>query len=96
MIDIIRYLQKLGIEIQVTDPFADPEEVETKYGLTLLQLNGLKPSQSVIFAVPHNQYIEMGWEGISPLLLKQKDIVLDIKSVLDPSACPKDINLWRV
>jgi len=96
VIDIIHQLQQFGIEIQVTDPLADPEEVKKEYGLTLCPLNELKLSHAVVLAVPHKDYENMNWEDISSLLLENQGVVVDVKSVLDPHTCPKDIGLWKL
>ncbi|QNG60908.1 nucleotide sugar dehydrogenase [Bacillus sp. PAMC26568] len=94
--DMIQQLNQSGAEVQVSDELADPEEVLEEYDLSLYPLNDLQPGNSVIVAVPHQQYKERGWEGVQSLLLNGKGIVLDIKNVLDHTSCPEGITLWRL
>ena len=96
ILDIIKQLQELKIEVQCTDPLADQKVVKEKYQLTLLSLDEIQPADVVILAVPHQQYTGMEWDQISSLLKSQQGIVVDIKSVLDVDACPQNVTLWRL
>ena len=96
VIDMIQQLQDLGITVQITDPLAHADDVEKEYGLTLSSFNDLKPSDAVVFAVPHKSYMDLDWQGIRSLLDNQQGIVIDIKSVLHPKSCPEGITYWRL
>ncbi|MDP3290529.1 MAG: Vi polysaccharide biosynthesis UDP-N-acetylglucosamine C-6 dehydrogenase TviB [Sulfuricurvum sp.] len=78
VIDVIRELQEFGCQIEVSDYWADADEVAHEYGLTLQQ--EMKPDiyDAIILAVAHNDY--------KKLQLKKPDqVVFDIKSILDHS-----------
>ena len=77
-------------------PVSGSEEVKEEYGLKLLSLNELHPADVVILAVPHHQYVSMGWDQIVTLLKSQHGIVVDIKSVLDVDACPSKCNIVEI
>ncbi|WP_139491601.1 nucleotide sugar dehydrogenase [Brevibacillus dissolubilis] len=96
VVDIISELKEFGIDVQVTDALADAEEAQHEYGLTLTPLEELKPAQAVIYAVPHQAYLERGWELIENLLQDGKGIVADVKSVLDVTQAPQNISIWRL
>jgi UDP-N-acetyl-D-glucosamine/UDP-N-acetyl-D-galactosamine dehydrogenase len=96
VIDIIEELEEFGVEIQVTDPYAFPDEVLEEYGLNLVKYENLKPADAVVFAVPHQFYLNKGWEQFNNILKHGKGIVMDIKSSLDKSIIPDNITLWRL
>lgn len=95
VIDVIRELQDYGVEVQVTDAHADSGEAYREYGVELISNEDLLPSDAVVFAVPHDVYIEEGWTQFDRLLKHDKGIVVDIKSKLDKARKPEKIDLWR-
>lgn len=96
VIDVVRELQSFGINVQVHDPLADPEEAEHEYGIRLFKDGDMQPATAVILAVPHDEYIGQGWKAISRYLEIGKGIVYDIKAKLDRVAVPADITLMRL
>jgi UDP-N-acetyl-D-glucosamine/UDP-N-acetyl-D-galactosamine dehydrogenase len=96
VIDVINELQEFGIDVQVTDPYAEKNEAYEEYGIDLININELKPADAVVLAVCHKEYIDAGWEQFNGLLKHRKGIVVDIKSQLDKKSCPNGINLWRL
>lgn len=96
VLDIVRELEKSGVEVQVHDPMALPEEASHEYGITLTGSDKLKPADAVILAVAHDDYVKGGWPLITSLLRREDGAVFDVRSVLDRAAKPKDIELWRL
>ncbi|MDO9412528.1 MAG: nucleotide sugar dehydrogenase [Pseudolabrys sp.] len=96
VIDIAHALTAAGINVQVHDAEALPEEAKHEYDLTLTPLDELKPADAVILAVAHHEYISGGWPYISKLLKGGQGVVLDVKSKLDREQRPKEIYLWRL
>jgi UDP-N-acetyl-D-galactosamine dehydrogenase len=95
VIDIVRELQSFGIVVQVADTMAAPEDAQHEYGITLINLEDLSPSDAVILAVPHRSYREGGWRLLSEMLLNAMGVVVDVKGQLDRNAVPPGIELWR-
>jgi UDP-N-acetyl-D-glucosamine/UDP-N-acetyl-D-galactosamine dehydrogenase len=89
-------LTRAGIDVQVHDPVALPEEAAHEYQVTLTPLDKLKPADAVIFAVAHKEYVSGGWPLITKLLKGGQGVVLDVKSKLDRAQRPKEIDLWRL
>ncbi|OAV65755.1 UDP-glucose 6-dehydrogenase tuaD [Bacteroidales bacterium Barb6XT] len=58
VIDIIRELKDYGMEADITDPYASPEETEREYGLQLTETVGSN-YDAVIVAVAHKQYTDL-------------------------------------
>lgn len=75
VIDVIRELQEFGCEVDVTDCWADAEEVKHEYGLDLKDVTEFSSYDAVVLAVAHDRYktIELN---------KNNQVVYDIKSVL--------------
>jgi len=96
VIDIVRELEEFGVEVQVTDAYADAEEALREYNVDLIPYEKLKSSEAVVYAVPHDAYLNKGWEVFDHLLKHGKGIVVDVKSKLDQNARPENIQLWRL
>ncbi len=94
--DIIDELNEYGINVQVTDPEADPEEAVHEYGIQLVAEDALKPADAVIFAVPHRTYVERNWSLISSLLSNANGTVYDVKGKLPRESKPEEISLLRL
>jgi len=96
VLDIIRELQSYGIQVQVNDVNANPQEVMAIYGVDLLDHEQLLPAQAVILAVCHSEYLERGWSLVAGLLEQGKGFVFDVQRVLDRLSVPVDIVLERL
>jgi len=97
VIDIVRELLNYGITVQVFDPLADIQEIKKEYGIDLLTSEDeLQPAHAVLFAVPHQYFVEKDWSYMAGLLKNKRGIILDIKAKLDRSKVPERIKLWRL
>ena len=95
VIDIARELQRIGVDVQLTDPLASSDEVMREYGIRLTPIASLRPADAIVFAVAHKEYVAGGWPLIAKMLKDGEGIVLDIKAKLDRIKKPKGIDLWR-
>lgn len=98
VVDLVRELEKFGARVQVHDPLADPSDVADEYGITLVPLTEAARSDVAVLAVPHQQFFQDGdaWPIVSSLLKDGKGLVADISAILNRSACPSGISLWRL
>ena len=97
VVDIVRELQSFGATVAVHDPLADPKAARAEYGITLhADLQQLSPADAVILAVAHDSYRSAGWPLLAGLLAGGRGLVMDVKGVLDPRACPNGVTLWRL
>jgi UDP-N-acetyl-D-glucosamine/UDP-N-acetyl-D-galactosamine dehydrogenase len=96
VVDIVRELESFGLQVQVHDPLANPEDAKHEYGLTITEFDGLRSADAVILAVAHGSYIEDGWPLIQKLLIGGSGLVFDVKMKLDRSSKPEGIELWRL
>lgn len=93
--DIIETLHDFGVQVQVHDPHADPEEFFEEYGVKLTNHSDLKQTQGYILAVKHKKYMEEGWDLIEKLSKDKKVFVYDLKSILPRDQKPENIILKR-
>jgi len=80
VIDVIRELQDFGCDVQVSDYWANKEEVKREYNLDLIHSSELNTNNysAVILAVAHDKYKELSLDN-------QEQVIFDIKSVLNSS-----------
>ncbi|MEA2049033.1 MAG: nucleotide sugar dehydrogenase [Campylobacterota bacterium] len=76
VIDVIRELQEFGCNIDVTDYWADKDEVKHEYNLALQEDINYDDYDAVVMAVSHDQYRSVQLDN-------KKQVVYDIKSILD-------------
>ena len=76
VIDVIRELQDFGCDIDVTDYWADKDEVKHEYNLNLKENINYDDYEAVIMAVSHDKYKTIELDN-------KKQVVYDIKSILD-------------
>jgi UDP-N-acetyl-D-galactosamine dehydrogenase len=86
VVDVIEELKDFGCEVDIYDPWADPEEVKCEYGLELLsQLSTTDINTStnsydaIVLAVAHNEFKTLD------LSTNKRQIVYDIKAIIDRS-----------
>jgi UDP-N-acetyl-D-glucosamine/UDP-N-acetyl-D-galactosamine dehydrogenase len=81
VIDIIRHLQSYHVEVDIYDPWANPEEVYEEYGVKTVQELPASQSQynAVVLAVAHKQF---SYETIKKLC-SDSCILFDVKAHLN-------------
>ena len=95
--EIIKELKAYGIEPQVHDPLALPEEAKHEYGVDLMKWEDLKPAAAVIVAVGHEKYASMTPKDFDALMNGGGRIILDIKSIYDREALKAaGFTVWRL
>ena len=95
IINVINELDKLGIDITVSDYFADENQVKKIYGIDLKNdYDG--QYDAVIIAVAHDRYKEITYEQLVNLS-KNKPIVIDLKSILSEDIRKNEnISYWSL
>lgn len=87
--DIINKLQTYGIEIHVYDPIANSSDVESEYGVKLIDKKEIKNADSIIFAVDHDQFKEIDCDVIKSMYKPiyygedRKFVLLDVKGLFN-------------
>lgn len=81
VIDIVKELEQYNVQVDVFDPWIDPEEADHEYGIKPVAAPLMCGYEAVIIAVAHNQFREMGGEGIRAFG-KPNHVLYDLKYVL--------------
>ncbi len=76
VIDVIRELQEFGCNVDVSDYWADKEEVQREYSLELKADANVDDYDAVVLAVAHNKYKNIKLDN-------ENQVVFDIKSILE-------------
>jgi len=80
VIDIYTELKQFGLQIDVFDPHAAPNEVHEEYGVSLIKSPNSKYYDAVVLAVAHKEFLSLDIQS----LCKGKDsVIFDTKSFLD-------------
>lgn len=96
VIDIINELVDYGIDVQVCDPLADPQEALHEYGIKLVPFSELKPAAALVAAVAHREYRELT-VGSLRSLTNGTPLLVDVKGVYDRKDCvDAGIRVWRL
>lgn len=82
VIDIIAELEDYGVEVDVYDPWVDPQEAEAEYGLALKSLSELGQYEGIVLAVAHQRFQEEFADGFEKYK-KPGGVVYDVKSTWD-------------
>lgn len=83
VIDLISELKKWSVNVIVTDPWADPEEVLREYGIELGKIDLTHQVDSLLVAVEHNQFKELKLTELRSVCRTEKPVLADIKSLYD-------------
>ncbi|HEY0563980.1 MAG TPA: nucleotide sugar dehydrogenase, partial [Terriglobales bacterium] len=96
VIDIITELREFGLEVQVHDPLADPDEVRHEYGIELTRYEDLKPADAVLVAVAHKEFRKLCPDCIKKLS-RQNPVLVDVKCIYNPEQVREaGLHLWRL
>lgn len=96
VMDIIRELREFGVQVQVTDPLADPEEARHEYGVTLVPWAQLKSADALVTAVAHADYRKLKPADLLRLL-HDRPVLIDVKGMYSSTALTAaGIRTWRL
>ncbi|WP_026840911.1 nucleotide sugar dehydrogenase [Citrifermentans bremense] len=82
VIDIVKELKDYGMQVQVCDPMADPEETLHEYGVRLTPRAQLKPAVAVVAAVAHTEFASLAAPELLALM-GPNPVLIDVKSMFD-------------
>ena len=78
VIDILRELIAMEIDVDVYDPWADADEVEHEYGVRLIDEPQTGVYDAALIAVAHRQFKDMGSKAVRRLC-KSTGLIYDVK-----------------
>jgi UDP-N-acetyl-D-glucosamine/UDP-N-acetyl-D-galactosamine dehydrogenase len=84
VIDLRLELQEYGIEVDIFDPWSEPEEAHSKYGLITSDIPKENEYDGIIVAVSHQEFRQMGPNRVRAYG-KAKHVLYDIKHLFQAS-----------
>ena len=84
VIDVITALQDYGLDVDVTDPCAEAQDVEHQHGIPLVSQPGAGVYDGIILAVPHEAFTQSTPDKIRALG-KATHVFFDLKSIFPVS-----------
>ena len=98
--DIIKHLNRFGIEPVIVDPWASERDAISEYGVRLTSLEDAKNADCVIVAVAHDAFRELSLEDIKKLYKESSDgekVLIDVKGLFKVSELNSSgIKWWRL
>ena len=82
--DIVKQLNKYGIEPVVVDPWASQHDAMNEYGIKLTSIDDIDEVDCVIVAVAHNEFKALGMEKIKSFFKNVPDaekVLIDVKGI---------------
>lgn len=95
VVELYNALLEYGISPRVSDPLADPIEIESEFGIQLESHNDWRDLDAVVFAVPHQQYANQ-IVMLAETLTRSGSAVIDLKSIIDPQMLRQDLSYWSL
>ncbi len=90
VVDVIAELETFGVKVDVYDPWAEPDEAQSQYGIDLVTTPKEASYDAVLMAVAHREFREAGAKAVRSLG-KPDHVLYDIKYLF--SADESDIRL---
>lgn len=84
--DMITEFQQWGVQVIVADPWADAQEVQEEYGVSLSNITAENSVDALVIAVGHNEFRAMSVEQLKALVCSEKPVLADVKSLFDREA----------
>lgn len=82
VVDIYHELKQFGVAVDVYDPWADRDEVQHEYGISIInQLEDQTAYQAIIVAVSHDEFKTFDFESVR----NNNGVIFDTKGCLDRS-----------
>lgn len=95
--DIIKQLNSYGINPYVVDPWASERDAINEYGVTLSSIEDVTFADCVIVAVAHNEFKDLGLDGIKNLFKSCPDdskVIIDVKGIFKVDELKASGMLW--
>ncbi len=82
VVDIVEALQGYNTQVDVFDPWVDVAEAQHEYGLTPIAQPEQGAYDAIVLAVGHDQFRQLGGDGVRAFGKSSGSVVFDVKYVL--------------
>ncbi|WP_116106177.1 nucleotide sugar dehydrogenase [Lewinella sp. IMCC34191] len=94
VVDVVRELMEFGVNVQIHDPHANPNEVAHEYGLSMTEEIG-QNYDAIIVAVEHERFKGMDLEKFRSIS-RDHLLLFDLKGIYDRSQIQDGEMIWRL
>ena len=86
VVDLAHEFRGYGAQVDVHDPWVSPEEARHEYGITPIAAPEAGAYDAVVLAVAHDEFRQLGGQGVRALCRPQAGVVYDVKGMLPRDA----------
>lgn len=87
VVDLVKELQQWGVNVVVTDPWADKTEVKHEYGIDVDVIDPSNPVDALVVAVGHEEFRKLSpYDLLECCKNSSKPVIADLKSLYDRHA----------
>ena len=83
IVDLVTELKSWNAEVVVSDPWANPDDVNSEYEISLTSYEDVKNVDTIVIAVGHDQYRELSVEQLKAMCVNDGSLIADLKSIFD-------------
>ena len=94
VVDVVRELMDFGVNVQLYDPYASPNEIAHEYKLTMIEEIG-KGYDAVVVAVAHKKFEALTLDKFRELS-RDHLLLFDLKGLYDRSQLREGETIWRL
>ena len=95
VLDIINTLESSGINVDIHDPLADPDEVFSSLNRNLISITKTKKYKALVLAVNHKDFYSIEEKKYKELVM-EGGIILDLKGVMRNKKVPNGLRLISI
>lgn len=96
VVDIVSELESYGVEVAVSDCYANKQECFKEYGIMLSEIDECLPVDVVILAVGHDEYKAIPLDEMKQWFIGA-GVLIDVKGIYSPiEAAKNSISYWRL
>ena len=94
VIDVIRELESFNVSVDVVDPYANAAEVESEYGIILLDKPKKDAYNAIIVTVNHAEYASLEEREFTQMMEGGEGVFVDVKGIFRNKI--QDLDYWSL
>ncbi|CAH0998956.1 UDP-N-acetyl-D-glucosamine 6-dehydrogenase [Neolewinella maritima] len=94
VVDVVRELMDFGVNVQLYDPYASPNEIAHEYKLAMIEEIG-QQYDAVVVAVAHQEFRSFTLDKFRELS-KDRLLLFDLKGLYDRNQLQEGETIWRL
>jgi UDP-N-acetyl-D-galactosamine dehydrogenase len=81
VVDLVREFEAWGVNVVVTDPWANADEVMHEYGIALGRVTSDEPVDALVVSVGHNEFRDLALADLMALCRSEGPVLADLKAL---------------